>query len=896
MSENICEQCGTRNEADAQFCVQCQAYLPWSDETAESAADHGAPGPATVPETAFVPGPPTPPALPAVPDRTTGPAPADRDSTPDQADPVRVSVEPTSIEVAPGGERSGIEVVVYNMSQIVDAYQIIAVDPPDWLQAESAEVRLLPGTSESTMVDVGVAPGVLAPAGSYPLRVRVQSVAHPEIVVEYVVTVGVLQTTRPLTLRLEPTVIRAVDAAAARIQVTVDNTAGNRPRQVRLAGRDPESLLRFSFSPASVEVPAGGVAVVAVSVVGPAPAPGESTTRQLTIAATDDPQVQATASFIQTGSVEAPLTVRLEPTLLRVTDGESGVLDISVDNRQGTRTRRVFFAGRDPERFLHFTFSPPSIDVLPDEIGHARVRVVGPAPPPGQEAARGLTIIASADDVADLESPATFVQSTSAIVPDPPLTVRLDPSVVRVRDTAVGQLEVVVDNRSGKRTRRATLSGRDPERLVRFGFSPPWVEVPPGQNVRVMVRLEAPLPAPGEAATRQVAVIAADETTEAEAGGTFVQETSAAPVETPVALKLDPSLIRLRDSTSARFGVTVDNRQGIRVRRVTLAGLDPERAMGFTFNPPVVQVGQGQIAHAEGRLDVALPEPGSEVTRQFSVSASDGIKEVETAGTVVQSASPPLPDQPVAVRLDPHLLRVRDSSGGRTLVVVDNRRGSRARYLQFSGNDPERAVRFVFNPPVVEVGPGGTATSQVSVQAPRPDGGDEISRPYTVVVSDGVAEVEASGTLVQESTDRRPLWRVLLTLLGAGMMITGSFLVWDGRIRLTGIDWGLPELDDVSEKVLPGQLFPDLPNRLDPFVSAGAVIILLAVVAMVGLIGRKGRLTRFAALLAAVALVVFMIAVRTQVDAGAPGPGAFLVIGGCVVAFVGGLFARPRKS
>ena len=31
MDENICEQCGTRNEPGAQFCVECQSFLPWYD-------------------------------------------------------------------------------------------------------------------------------------------------------------------------------------------------------------------------------------------------------------------------------------------------------------------------------------------------------------------------------------------------------------------------------------------------------------------------------------------------------------------------------------------------------------------------------------------------------------------------------------------------------------------------------------------------------------------------------------------------------------------------------------------------------------------------------------------------------------------------------------------------
>ena len=33
MDENICEVCGTRNEPGAQFCVECQSFLPWEDTT-----------------------------------------------------------------------------------------------------------------------------------------------------------------------------------------------------------------------------------------------------------------------------------------------------------------------------------------------------------------------------------------------------------------------------------------------------------------------------------------------------------------------------------------------------------------------------------------------------------------------------------------------------------------------------------------------------------------------------------------------------------------------------------------------------------------------------------------------------------------------------------------------
>ena len=56
-----------------------------------------------------------------------------------------------------------------------------------------------------------------------------------------------------------------------------------------------------------------------------------------------------------------------------------------IDNRGGTRTRRVFLGGRDPERIVHFAFSPPSLDVFAGETGTARLRIEAPPPAAGQE-------------------------------------------------------------------------------------------------------------------------------------------------------------------------------------------------------------------------------------------------------------------------------------------------------------------------------------------------------------------------------------------------------------------------------------------------------------------------------------------------------------------------------
>ncbi len=983
MDDNICEQCGTRNEPGAQFCVECQAFLPWYD-TQETdlqamagadagAADVGAAGGSTglapmstaqgvevgsgaaaapvepAPTAAFAPAssgtrssatgpaedlpsggrpaatgspavpagsPAVPAATPAVPAAT--PATRPGRSTADEpvvADRIRVLVEPVAIELAPGGDDAAIDAAVYNLSDIVDAYLISVGSGPDWLTSSTAEVRLLPNGAERARLTVRIAAGTLAPAGQVPLAVRVQSVAHPEIVVDHPVDLTVLGIRSPLLLRVEPSIVRIKDADAGRFQLTIDNRGGNQSRTVALTGRDPESVVRFLFSPGTVVVPAGGSTQVAVRVESPPPDAGSTATRQLTVMAAEGTEtVEVPVTLMHTASTAVPMVLRVEPSLLRVRDAATGQLDLTVDNRGGTRVRRVFLGGRDPERLVHFSFSPPSIDVLAGEVGRARVRVEAPPPAAGQEVSRSLTLLAGSDGMPDLEVAATFVQSTSAAPVDVPVAVRLDPSVVRVRDTIVGQLEAVLDNRGGNRVRRVFLSGRDPERLVRFSFSPPSLDVLPGELGRARVRMEGPLPEPGQETTRQVTVIAADGGKEIEAAGTFVQYTSPAPVETPVALKLEPSLIRVRDTTTAVFQVVIDNRRGIRPRRVTLTGTDPERAVRFQFWPPVVDVERGQIARAQAQLDAYPPEPGRDVTRQFSVSATDtavhgALQEVQADGTFIQTTSPPPPDEPMTLRLDPSVVRVRNSGGGSLTAVADNRGGARPRRVQFSGYDPERVVRLTFDPPVVDLAPGQAAGVTVRVSAPRPDGGEQLTRPFTVVASDGARDVEAGGSLVQESTDWRPTWRVLLTLLGAAMMIVGSLLVWNAgasidvpgdlgaRVspNITGLEWDLPTIDVASDTVAPDVSFIDLPNAIDPIASAGAVIIALAALALLGLTGSSGRLTRLATLIAALGLTAFMVAVALQPNTGRPSTGVFVVFAGCAIAFVGGLLAKPRR-
>ncbi|WP_134773306.1 zinc ribbon domain-containing protein [Ornithinimicrobium flavum] len=260
-------------------------------------------------------------------------------------------------------------------------------------------------------------------------------------------------------------------------------------------------------------------------------------------------------------------------------------------------------------------------------------------------------------------------------------------------------------------------------------------------------------------------------------------------VAAPPQLRLEPSTLRARDSTTALFRVIVDNRRSNEVRRVHLTGSDPELAARFGFTPEHLEVPPGGAVAARLRVDAPLPEPGEQLTRTLNVVAVDGRSEYEARATFVQTSSAPVVDPPVSVRLDPSVVRVKDGAVGHATVVLDNRAGTRPQWVELSVDDDEGVVRFSLSADRVEVPPGRTEGVHLTMTAPRPDVGQTCTRLVTVAVWNGETVREADGTFEQAGSDRRPVIRAVLTVLGAVAMVLGSVLPWTTVPPPTGIGW-----------------------------------------------------------------------------------------------------------
>jgi len=362
-----------------------------------------------------------------------------------------------------------------------------------------------------------------------------------------------------------------------------------------------------------------------------------------------------------------------------------------------------------------------------------------------------------------------------------PVTIRPEPAVIRLRDSTRGQFTVHLDNQDSNYSQRYQLSGSDDEGAVRFVFTPTVVEVAPWASALVGVRFESPAPDPGEQANRQLKVRAVCDGESVEATVGLVQQSSAAPPDAPVRLRLEPTVLRTQEISAVELDIIVDNHAGSRDRRITFRGRDPENQIQFWFYNREVGVRAGGETRTRARLQARALPAGEELTRQFTVTANDGQHESEVSGSWVQSVSR-APITTATVRLEPEHLRVRDRTDGRLGVVVDNRKGVRPLRVRLSGSDPEGIVGFAFTPSVLDVGAGRWARAELTVSAPPPPNGQTATRTLRVRASDENGAVDAAGVFDQ-STSPTPISTARL-LIEPQRVVTRNTRTGGLRVRL----------------------------------------------------------------------------------------------------------------
>jgi hypothetical protein len=591
---------------------------------------------------------------------------------------------------------------------------------------------------------------------------------------------------------------------------------------------------------------------------------------------------------------EAP-TVTLETEEVVVHPDEGGTFDVRIHNSSSIVDGYTVEAAKAPP---WLTITHPEIRVLTDEEQLTTV-TLGIRPEFSVYVQRFHLPV----QIRSVENSAVYAEVNLVVVIPRiggPVTMTPEPHVVRMRDQTAGRFRIHLDNKESNYPQRYQLDGSDPEGVVRFTFRPHIVECPPLRVSTVEVRFEAPAPEVGQQANRTLNITAANDENKVEAVVNVAQLTSAAPPDSPVRLRLEPSVTRVADSTTAEVSVMIDNSRGSKDRQLRFAGRDPERKIRFAFAQQQVFVRAGKQARVGVRVNAPLPDQGEEMERQFAVVCHDGKDESEATGSIVQFASAS-PITTAQIRLDPQHVVVRNSSRGRAMVTVDNSRGGLPLSVWLSGSDPEGAVQFEFAPPRIDMPARGYGQAWLRLRADLPGNAKAVDREIKVIAADQSGRIEADGRFSQSMSDLWPILRIVLTLVGGLLVVLGAFLDW---FRL--VNYKVDKLADLSDRIQgfaqndPDRMHHIVEAALQP--SARALVLVLAGVMMLGILSSKGKITILAGLLTAAAAIAVLVyeqwdlntigAHNPEIPWGEPVVGIYLVAVGGVVGIAGGLCAR----
>jgi hypothetical protein len=310
------------------------------------------------------------------------------------------------------------------------------------------------------------------------------------------------------------------------------------------------------------------------------------------------------------------------------------------------------------------------------------------------------------------------------------------------------------------------------------------------------------------------------------------------------------------------------------------------------IRPAVLDVGPGQTGRADVRVVAPLAPHGEEVVRTLRLRASDENGDLEATGALRQYTSPAAITT-ARIVLEPQRILARHAGAARLQVQLDNRGGAFPLSANLHGTDPEQAVRFTFRPAALAVPPGQVGFAEARVSARRPSGGKTLTRTFTVVADDGRGSVEATGSLVQSAGDRRPVWRVVLTVLGALLVAVGCFRDWllnDPDVVLGGLSTIPASIGEAVAAGLPGSAgeAADLLRTLQPV--GRALYLLLAAVMVFGLTGPRGGLTRTTGMVVALSMVA--VALFWRFTGLSLADGVLLVAVGGAVGLAGGMCVR----
>ncbi len=535
---------------------------------------------------------------------------------------------------------------------------------------------------------------------------------------------------------------------------------------------------------------------------------------------------------------------------------------------------------------------PPWLIVAPDEAhlmpGQTReVHVTFGTRPVEMVVAQRFNLTLTVCSTAD-RTRSTKVAISITVPPiGPRASIAANPSLVRLDDSTRGSFILRLDNRMANYAQTSALKGSDPEAAVSFLFAPQVVEVPPGQLVECEAAFIVPALAEGREITRQLSISAVDDEGALTTNVTVMQRSSPPREYQPVRIQLSPSRLSVINTDVADFDVTIDNRAGEGPAALELSGRDPERRVSFAFTPAQVTIPPAQVVTVRARARAIAPPPGESVTHSFVVVASDGVQDVEAAGDI-ELTSTPSPIATAGLSVEPPVLNIGAKRRGQFSVHVDNRRGVSGLHVRLSGYAEDGTAQLAFHPAEMTVMPQSVGSAQLTADSPSPPASQTHSKRLHVTATDGERALEAAATLTQSKSDRGPLAKRVLVILGAVFMGLGALAPWHVADTLGRLAQGW----ELAASGFGSAFIPQL--------LLGALMRLLVAAAAVGMLfgltGKAGGLIRRSAVGAVIVTIAYVVIglVGSSGDASelVLGVGLPLIWVGAVLGYIGGVLAR----
>jgi 5-hydroxyisourate hydrolase-like protein (transthyretin family) len=190
---------------------------------------------------------------------------------------MRVDVSPRT-SVADPGRPVPITVLVTNTGDLIGGYtlRVLGADP-SWVQLDTDQLSLFPGTSQTVVVTVTVPEGIAAGERRIAIQVRELTPPYAHAVEEIELQVPAAPAVH---LQLDP--VTVYGGRRASFGAVIENK-GNTTVTGRLAGGDAEDKIRFAFAPAAIRLAPGEHRIVELTTRARRPLTGSPLVRVFTV-------------------------------------------------------------------------------------------------------------------------------------------------------------------------------------------------------------------------------------------------------------------------------------------------------------------------------------------------------------------------------------------------------------------------------------------------------------------------------------------------------------------------------------------------------------------------------------------------------------------------------------